>query len=146
MKVFNLGCIHGHVFEGWFASEDDYQSQVQRHLVDCPVCGSEDIQKRPSAPRLNLGAATPPSQTPAAPAAVQDALQAAWLALSKKIVAETEDVGDAFPREARRIHEGEAPIRGIRGKATPEQTMELIEDGVPVLPLSLPNPSKKTLH
>ena len=54
MKVLNLQCQHQHLFEGWFASEDDYQSQRSRDLVECPVCGDNSILKMLSAPRLNL--------------------------------------------------------------------------------------------
>src|SRR3954470_20524662 len=54
MKVLNLQCAHQHSFEGWFASEDDFQSQLSRGLVECPMCADKSVQKLPSAPRLNL--------------------------------------------------------------------------------------------
>ncbi len=56
MKVLNLQCSQQHSFEGWFASEDDFQSQLARGLVECPMCCDNSIQKMPSAPRLNLSA------------------------------------------------------------------------------------------
>jgi len=59
MKVLDLKCAHQHVFEGWFASEDDFQSQLARGLVECPLCADVNISKQLSAPRLNLGAAPP---------------------------------------------------------------------------------------
>ena len=59
MKVLDLACPNGHVFEGWFASEDDYQSQRERQLIECPFCGSHELSKRLSAPRLNLKAHAP---------------------------------------------------------------------------------------
>lgn len=61
MKVLNLQCSHQHSFEGWFASEDDFQSQLSRGLVECPMCADSGIQKLPSAPRLNLGGHPAPS-------------------------------------------------------------------------------------
>ena len=54
MKVLNLQCSHEHTFEGWFASEEDYTSQLERGLVSCPLCGDASIRKLLSAPRLNL--------------------------------------------------------------------------------------------
>ena len=69
MKVLDLKCAHQHVFEGWFASEDDFQSQLTRDLVQCPMCGDAAISKQLSAPRLNLGATPPPSPAAKAPAA-----------------------------------------------------------------------------
>ena len=68
MKVLDLKCAHQHVFEGWFASEDDFQSQLARGLVECPLCADVNISKQLSAPRLNLGAA-PPLKAPSASSA-----------------------------------------------------------------------------
>ncbi|WP_284334756.1 DUF1178 family protein [Comamonas sp. NoAH] len=155
MKVFDLHCPQDHVFEGWFGSEADFRSQLERGLVECPMCGSTDLRKGLSAPRLNLGAQPQDKSAPAVstgpnPAmqthAKLHALQAAWLEASRKIAEKTEDVGDKFADEALRMHKGEQPERPIRGQATPEQTMELLEEGVPVLPLALPKISKETLQ
>ena len=150
MKVFDLHCPLDHVFEGWFTSEEDFRSQLDRGLVECPMCGSKELRKGLSAPRLNLGA----QPAAAAPAPVPDeadrrklhALQAAWLEVSRKIAAKTEDVGERFAEEALRMHKGEEPERPIRGQATPQQAMELLEEGVPVMPLALPKSSKETLQ
>ena len=154
MKVLDLHCHEGHVFEGWFASEDDFQSQNQRGLVQCPWCGDSSISKRLSAPRLNLGA-KPPVPAPAQPTAsagsqeavaLPPALQAAWLELARKIAANTEDVGKRFADEARRMHHGETEERAIRGQATPDEAAQLLDEGIAVLPLPLPAATKETLH
>lgn len=147
MKVFDLHCPLDHVFEGWFASEEDFRSQLDRGLVECPMCGSKELRKGLSAPRLNLGA----QPAAAAPAPVPDetdrrklhALQAAWLEVSRKIAAKTEDVGERFAEEALRMHKGEEPERPIRGQATPQQAMELLEEGVPVMPWLCPRAARK---
>jgi len=154
MKVLDLNCQHGHVFEGWFASEDDFQSQKARALVQCPMCGDARIEKRLSAPRLNLGAQAPaagpapqsPGPAPAAAAASRQALQAAWLRASRELVAKSEDVGERFAAEARRMHHGETEARAIRGQATVEQAVELLEEGIGVMPLALAETAKKTLQ
>lgn len=150
MKVLDLGCQNGHVFEGWFASEDDFQSQKARALVLCPMCGDSHIDKRLSAPRLNLGAAAPASACAAAPAAPASAsrqsLQAAWLRMSREVIARTEDVGERFADEARRMHHGEIEERAIRGKASVADAVALLEEGIGVLPLALSDSSKETLQ
>lgn len=152
MKVFNLQCSAHHVFEGWFGSEEDYASQVERGLLACPLCGDQSVHKLPSAPRLNFGASEPAAvpaksekQELVAGGELQ-ALQAAYLQLARRIVAETEDVGERFADEARKIHYGESEERGIRGQASPEQTRELIEEGIAVLPLPLPEGLKGPLQ
>lgn len=136
MKVLDLHCSHGHGFEGWFGSEEDFQSQHARGLVECPLCGDTSVVKRLSAPRLNLGAPAQESRNEVvAPGAD---LQAEWLRMVRKVMAETEDVGERFPEEARRIHYGESEGRAIRGQASREETRELLEEGIGVLPLPIP--------
>ena len=145
MKVLNLQCSHSHSFEGWFASEDDFQGQLGRGLVECPMCGDTEISKLLSAPRLNLGASEPQSGREVAP--VPDAsLQAAWLKMARLVMANTEDVGERFAEEARRIHYGESEQRGIRGQASAKETEALLEEGIGVVPLPLPKALKETLQ
>jgi hypothetical protein len=163
MKVLDLQCSQQHSFEGWFGSEDDFQSQLTRGLVQCPLCGSAEIIKKLSVPRFNMGyaTATPATATsisePKAEASVfpksslrssqaAEVIQAAWLEVAKHVMANTEDVGNSFASEARKIHYGEADERAIRGQATPDQTMELLEEGIDVMPLPIPESLKRPLN
>ena len=83
---------------------------------------------------------------PVPPEGVSAAFQAAWLAMVRRVMAQTEDVGDRFASEARRMHYGETEERGIRGQATPQETAELLDEGIAVLPLALPQAAKEPLH
>lgn len=148
MKVLNLRCAHDHAFEGWFASEADFQDQAGRGVVACPLCGSATVHRLPTAPRLNLSGAREPA-APAAPdaSAPQPAtLQAQWLQAVAHVLQNTEDVGERFPEEARRIHYGEAPHRGIRGQASADERAELADEGIEVVPLPVPAALKGTAH
>jgi hypothetical protein len=151
MKVLDLQCNQGHLFEGWFTSEDDFAGQKESGVLICPVCGDSRVNKRLSAPRLNLRS----SQVESASASAQRspgpddralALQSAWIEMGRHVVANTEDVGDRFVQEARKIHYGEVPERGIRGQATLKETESLIEEGIVVVPLPLFDGVKQTLH
>lgn len=147
MKVLDLQCAHQHLFEGWFASEEDFQSQLSRGLVECPLCGNSTIAKRLSAPRLNLGASQPTAAgLPSTTLSPNAEMQARWLNMLRHVVANTDDVGERFAEEARRIHHGEADARAIRGKATLEETSALQDEGIAVLPLPLPDALKNTLQ
>ena len=185
MKVLDLQCAQQHVFEGWFDSENDYQSQLTRGLLTCPMCGDASVSKKLSAPRLNLSTArgdrdstgvatqevtenngsvtSASAPTPATGAASADAavtwpslqevanlepaqLQAALLTMVRHVVANTEDVGDSFPEEARKMHYGETEARNIRGHATPEEAEELIDEGIAVMPLPLTDALKEPLQ
>lgn len=147
MKVLDLRCANGHGFEGWFASDDEFLAQNGRGLIQCPLCDDRVITRLPSAPRLNLSGAREAS--PASPAQPQAAamprpadLQAAWLQAVRHVIANTDDVGERFAEEARRIHYGEVPQRGIRGQATPEQREALRDEGIETLSLPVPQALK----
>lgn len=160
LKVFDLQCDQGHVFEGWFGSVDNYESQQARGLLSCPICSSSRVSKKLSAPRLNLGHAKGPDPVAgtgsapaagpgsavaatgvaatavAAPAAAQMAqLQAQVMRHIRQMLRNTEDVGVRFAEEARRMHDGEAQERAIRGTATREERRELAEEGITVMPI-----------
>ncbi|MCD0505388.1 DUF1178 family protein [Bordetella petrii] len=146
LKVFDLECDQGHLFEGWFGSHDDYDAQQARGLVTCPVCASAKVSKRLSAPRLNVAhlrappapapAASPGpgAKTPADPAAMAR-LQGAVLRQIREILRNTENVGPRFAEEARRIQSGDADERPIRGTATSEEREALQDDGIDVMAL-----------
>ncbi|MEO7243595.1 MAG: DUF1178 family protein [Rubrivivax sp.] len=147
MKVLNLRCANGHGFEGWFGSDDEFMAQNGRAAIHCPLCADRVITRLPSAPRLNLSGAQEPAReapTPA-PAVVAD-LQAAWLAAAREMLARTEDVGERFPEEARRIHYGEVKARGIRGQATADERAALNDEGIEVVSMPLPAALKGRLQ
>jgi hypothetical protein len=178
MKVLDLQCAQGHSFEGWFGSQDDYDSQRERGLVTCPVCNDSDILKKLSAPRLNLGhgvapdvdlAPRPqeasngaPNLPPKVPTPEPDLgaliseladnpnslqqMHAAVTKMVRHVLANTEDVGPQFAEEARKIHHGEREARNIRGQATLEETEALLDEGIEVMQLHIPEGLKGTLH
>jgi hypothetical protein len=141
MKVLNLRCANGHGFEGWFASEEEYMAQNGNGLIECPLCSDRIISRMPTAPRLNLsGQREPAAPAPATAPAPQDAapLQLQWVEAVRRMLDHTEDVGERFPEEARRIHYGEIEARGIRGQASPEERRALLEEGIEIMSLPIP--------
>jgi hypothetical protein len=165
MKVLNLRCANGHGFEGWFASDDDFMAQNGASMIECPLCADKIVTRMPSAPRLNLSGAKAPKETSptsseeksdgdtsasgatrslgqaARPIQAPDMppeMQAAWLGAVRQLMARTEDVGPRFAEEARRIHYGEKPQRGIRGQATPEEREALLDEGIETVAIPVP--------
>ncbi len=149
MKVYNLACEQNHRFEGWFGSEDDFLSQSARQLIVCPICDSVKVGKLPSAPHLNLSTAKSATAArkevgPHSPVAAQ--MQKRLLDMARHVMENTEDVGEGFAEEARRIHYKEVPEHGIRGVATAEECDELADEGIDVFQLPLPALHKSTLQ
>lgn len=145
MIVFDLRCSPtGHVFEAWFGSSADYESQRQRGLVSCPLCGSDGIEKAVMAPRIGAKgdrAEEPPGVTrdmvSANPETMKEMLTA-MAAAQKRVLEMSHYVGDRFAEEARAIHHGETESRSIYGKATAEQVESLVDDGIQVARLPFP--------
>lgn len=146
MIKYALICDAGHDFESWFASSASYDEQVRRGFVTCAFCDSAKISKAIMAP--NIARKDRADQAPVETASAQPAGHAMALLdeqqqnlrmmikeLHEKIVATSEDVGQSFPDEARKMHEGETPARSIRGTASFEDARALLEDGIPVLPI-----------
>lgn len=135
MIVLNLTCSAGHRFEGWFASGEAFDRQVEQGLVACPYCDSAAVSRLPSGPHV-ARKVQPPE------AIRRDEAQAVIEAL-KAIAESTEDVGNRFPEEVRRIHYREVPERSVKGVATLDETRDLLEEGIPVMPLPIP-PKRET--
>lgn len=142
MWVAELECPHGHGFEGWFGSRDEFDAQTARALVHCPTCGSAQVQCRLSAPRLNLGTSTAQAAAtaPAALAGPEQLLRELVAAVRSR----SEDLGAGFAAEARRIHQGQAPERAIRGQASAQEFEALRDAGIAVYPL--PSFEDETAH
>jgi hypothetical protein len=145
MIIFELACGHGHRFEGWFTSSDDFARQSDTQMVRCPVCDDAGVARVPSA-KVRAGGASGPEPTDAATANTATAnaesgthaiaaLPPEALAKLREIVRNTENVGPRFPEEARKIHYDEAPARAIRGQASKEESAELAEEGIAVTTL-----------
>jgi hypothetical protein len=141
--VYNLGCSNEHRFEGWFASAEDYAEQTKSKLLSCPMCGDERISRLPHAAHVNTGAGERPGAGEGAPRKGLPQhyanLGAELLAnVIEKVLEKTEDVGRAFPEEARKIHYREAPERHIRGTASTKEVEALRDEGIDVVALPVP--------
>ena len=142
MIIFDLTCGHGHRFEGWFASADDFEQQAKAVMVRCPVCDDASVVRVPSA-KVHVGRATEDVPRAADESEKTKDLETETMAglpadLVKKlreIVRNTENVGHRFPEEARKIHYEEVPPRPIRGQASKDDADALREEGIDFAPL-----------
>jgi hypothetical protein len=128
--VYPFTCGAGHAFEGWYASAEAYAAQRDAGHVECPLCGTHEVKKLPSAPYVHTTA-----PAPAAPAITPRQRSEALAQLKAMLIAGTEDVGARFAQVARGIHAGDEEARAIRGRATPEEAAQLADEGVPALAL-----------
>lgn len=158
MIRYALQCRKGHSFDGWFQSSGAFDKQSKRKLVACPTCGSTDVSKSLMAPRLTTGkqkdkarreVAALATVARAGAAAPQEAVAAAQLTgeqkevvelmrkLRRDVEANAEYVGPRFAEEARKIHDDDAPARGIYGEASLAEVKELHDDGIECFPLPI---------
>ena len=161
MKVYNLACPLDHRFEGWFASEDDCLAQQDKGILACPVCDSTDISRMPSAPHIARSISTELaiSKSDAANLSgdvvalassdhshLEAQVQAAFLKGMRDLMGRSEDVGNSFAEEARKIHYKESPERSIRGQTTLDEAESLREEGIDVLAMPMIPAFKNTLQ
>lgn len=142
MIRYTLTCKDGHGFDSWFQNAAAFGVLQAAGQLACPVCGLPEVEKalmapvvvqaRPPAAAPNLSEAPPPRPSLREP---QSELETAIAALRRQIEANSDYVGMNFAAEARRMHDGDGPVRAIHGEARPEEARKLIEDGVPVAPL-----------
>ncbi|WP_269931143.1 DUF1178 family protein [Aminobacter sp. HY435] len=133
MIRFSLHCDHAHEFEGWFRSNDDFETQRKRGFVSCPECSSQRIEKALMAPAVSTSRKQ--EKMALALGDEQRKMMAALKEMSAKVRENAENVGDKFAEEARKIHFGETEARGIYGAATIEEAQGLAEDGIEFMPL-----------
>ena len=136
MIHYTLSCEKAHSFEGWFRSSEDFDAQVARKLVSCPVCQSVEIGKGLMAPSVATARVREERKTMVMESAHREAM-AKLRAMVAEIRAGTEDVGERFAEEARKIHYGEADARGIIGQTTPAEANALLEEGIEIAPLPI---------
>jgi hypothetical protein len=139
MIRYALVCDNAHEFEGWFGSSADFDDQQAKGLLECPMCAVRAVRKQIMAPAVVGARKTVQDEASGKAQMMMEAMGR----LRAHVEENFEDVGDAFAKEARAIHEGRAEDRGIYGQASPKEVKELVEDGVPVAPLP-PKPPEKT--
>jgi hypothetical protein len=138
MIHYQLRCACTHEFDGWFANSASFERQVKRRLLNCPRCGGTDVARALMAPRIGKGNPEEPRHQPPAKkprtAAVAgrmpDELRALLSGLRREVETHCDYVGQEFAAEARRIHNGDAPSRGIYGEATEAESEALAEEGI----------------
>src|SRR5918992_4433961 len=145
MVIYNLLCKKKHNFEGWFPSFQDYQKQAEQKLISCPTCGTTNVEKLPHACAVHVKKEqpAPPAKKPTPQPAPEPQLSPAefkemLIRVHHYVKENFEDVGSRFAEEAKQIHKGESAERPIHGTATLTETKELVEEGVPFVPLPKP--------
>jgi hypothetical protein len=140
---YDLSCEAGHGFESWFRSSGDYDAQRKRKLVECPMCGSHQVEKQIMAPRLKRTDKAPrgkPSEEKA-PVAMMSPEEAEFRQklreLKDHVTKNAENVGEKFPELARQMHNEEIERRSIYGEASPEEVKSLLDDEVDIHPLPI---------
>lgn len=175
MKVYNLACPLNHRFEGWFASEEDCLAQQDKGMLACPLCDSPEIARMPSAPHIGKSGSnkeiTPSTELTVTQTAATDhsgtngsisgdvvamtsgdhsqleaQVQAAFLKGMRELMGRSEDVGNAFADETRKIHYKESPERSIRGQTTLDEAESLREEGIEVMAVPMLPTFKNTLQ
>ena len=127
MIKYNLICECRKTFESWFSSSTEYDSLKRKKIIRCIHCNSTEIKKTIMSPNLLSKSNKITNKTK-----LGKKIKKQLVEIRKYIEKNCEDVGSNFPQEARNIHYDKKTSKGIYGKATPEETEELLEEGIDV--------------
>ena len=147
MVIYDLNCKAGHQFEGWFNDPKDYPWQIKHGQLSCPVCGSTEIRKLPTASHIKTGSGQASANS--TQKTLTDKQRATLNALENihnYVDKHFEDVGADFPEEARKIHYGETKAHNIQGTATVDEVKRLQEEGVDAFTLPQRPVDRKKLN
>ena len=137
MIKYNLICECGKTFESWFSSSDEHDALWRKKLINCIYCDSTSVRKSVMAPNL-FNKTNKDSKN----INLEKKIKKQLSELRRYIEKNCKNVGDNFPREARSIHYDKKTSKGIYGKATPEETAELLEEGIDVATIPWSNRSE----
>ena len=137
MIKYNLICECGKTFESWFSSSAEYDALKKRQLINCIYCESLSVKKSIMAPNLFSKSNKIPKKNKLEKKIVKQLLD-----FRRYIEKNCKDVGNNFTQEARSIHYDKKTSKGIYGQATPEETDELLEEGIEVTTIPWQNKSE----
>jgi len=127
MIKYNLICNCGKTFESWFSSSSEFDSLCKKKIVKCIYCNSSLVKKTVMAPSLASKSNKILKKTK-----LEKDIKKQLLNFRKYVEKNCKNVGDKFTQEARSIHYDKKTSQGIYGRATPEETSELLEEGIEV--------------
>ena len=127
MIKYNLICRCGETFESWFSSSNEYDVLRKKKLINCIYCNNTSIKKSVMAPNLFSKSNKIIIKTK-----LEKKIKKELLNFRRYIEKNCKNVGNNFSQEARRIHYDKKTSKGIYGKASAEETNELIEEGIDV--------------
>ncbi len=146
MIVFDLACICGCSFEGWFQDREDFENQLSAAILLCPQCGSRKVRKILSPVRFQSADSTEdfPVRTQSPDTVSPEDAGKALEILQRFVEENFDDVGCDLAKESLKMHYGVTEPRNIRGVTTDAEEKELKKEGITLLKIPMPVKSEKT--
>ncbi len=143
MIVFDLECLNGHTFEGWFEDKEDLDKQQEQGILSCPVCDTTSVVQKIHPIAIKKSSNT---QTQKALQASQEVMAELTEKVAEYVEKNYEDVGSDFSKTALKMHYGTEDYRNIRGTTTKEEDKVLEKEGVPVFKVPVAKKIKDDLN
>ncbi len=134
MIAYDLQCVNGHAFEGWFEDSDAYQNQKKKGLIACPVCNDTRVSRIPSTFAIKS------RSVPTGSSLQEKNLKKMGSEIIDFVDKNFDDVGCDFAKEALKIHYGVEEPRNIRGVSTKEEEKMLKKEGIDFVKIPMPAP------
>jgi hypothetical protein len=148
MIIFDLTCVCGCFFEGWFRNHEDFHEQQKKGLLTCPECGNEHVRKilspvavHATAKQNTLTKSTSRADTNSREQLVLQTLKVLQTYVEKNF----DDVGPKLAEESLKMHYGVQDSRNIRGVVTREEEKILVKEGIELLKIPILTKNSKSI-
>ena len=148
MIVFDLECINGHTFEGWFDNREDMNNQQEQGILICPVCETNAVSQKLSAIAIRTKSTLPErSHKPKREPEIDiKAIKEFGKKVSDFVENNFENVGSNFTEEALKMHYNVSEPRNIRGTTTKDEDKLLEKEGISTIKVPLAKDPKKDMN
>ena len=141
LKCRSKICSDEKEFEGWFKNIDAYEIQKQQRLINCPICGSDKVEKLLTTPSLktNKNKISDDKYKQYKNSEFisgnvnSDNISTLLRTLKKEVQKKSTFVGNEFVSQVRSMKKGKIKEKAIHGHGTNKEIKELRDEGIEVI-------------
>tara|TARA_A100001035_G_scaffold271686_1_gene260121 strand:+ start:219 stop:695 length:477 start_codon:yes stop_codon:yes gene_type:complete len=144
LKCRSKICSNEKEFDGWFKSIEAYEEQKLQRLINCPICGSDKVEKLLTSPSLKTNKnktsdikdkqfKNSKNNETFLGNVDSDNISTLLRTLKKEVQKNSTFVGNEFVSQVRSMKEGKIKEKPIHGHGTNKEIKELRDEGIDVV-------------
>ena len=145
LKCKSRFCVNEKEFDGWFQSIEAYEKQKLQRLINCPICGSDEVVKSLTTPNLKINKNkisvdidkkqknSKNKKSKFLANETSETISTLLRTLKKDIQKNSTYVGNEFVSQVRSMKKGKIKEKPIHGQGTNKEIQELRDEGIDVV-------------